>query len=107
MINSDGGSNLENSSLYINSQDNRITLSEDSYLFKNTRKHCLLSFFHSSRLLDFFNILEEVICQVINNVSCENFDLILFSIFLSISKHLDIKDKHAGILFLAALGDFG
>ena len=75
---------LKNSGFNIDAQHNRITFSEDSYLFEDAREYRFLTLLDSPGFFDFLHVLEEEISKMINNVSCHYFDSVILGVLLSI-----------------------
>lgn len=83
--------------LNIDAHDNRIILSESGYLLKDAWENCVFTLLLFSLLSDFLNIFGEHIHQVINDISCKNFDRVLFGVLLSVVKNLNVKDEQTAI----------
>lgn len=104
-VDTDRCANFKHSSFHIDTQHDRITLPESLNLLQNAREHRLFSLFLSAFLFDTFDMLGEHLCQMIDNVCCEYFDTVLFSIFLSICENFHIEDEKTCVLLFSSLGD--
>ena len=59
-----------------------------------------VAFVFPAFLLALLHILCEIVEQVIDDLSCEHFDLIFLSECLGIWHNFDVEDQHAGKLFV-------
>lgn len=97
LVNDKRRANFNDSALNINPQDDWVIFTEDFDDFENTRKNSFFSFFDLAFFSDFGYILGEKVSQVVNNICCEYFDLILLCVFLSILQDFDVEDQKASI----------
>lgn len=80
---------------YVNSKDYRIVLSEDSNGLKDTWENCFPSLFVLPLLSNFSNVFCEVVSQMIDNISSEDFDLVFLCVLLGVLENLDVEYEHA------------
>lgn len=103
-VDADGRTNLQNSLLYIHSQNNRVVLSESSDLLEDAWEYGVFTFLLLALFLDLLHKFVEVVGQVVDDVGRKNTDVVLLGVFLGIRQNLHIKHQQTAILFLSAFG---
>ena len=88
---------FEHSIFHIHTKHNGITLAENLDSLKHAGEDSLFTLLDLTLLTYLVHILREEISQVIDYIGCKDLNLVLFCIFLSISKHLHVEHQQTPI----------